>query len=220
MTDRPRLRTQAFAAGAQRTLGAKGPAVWRDRTLAIVFEGQSGVDWGGLTKAFINLMVVCLFEAEGDGALFTAVGKDADVDGLVLDGTTEGGHKPPSVAGRRRLLPDSRLQGVPDWERRLRFIGQFVGYMVWSGEVADLPLLPSVYGYLCGESPYWRAFMLDDPKTYEGMVAMQGMSPDQVEFMCQTMSYGDPADPAGPPIELVRRTKGCSAVFSASIIPY
>jgi hypothetical protein len=33
-------------------------------TLSVTFEGQSGVDWGGITKIFINKLSDCMFDLE------------------------------------------------------------------------------------------------------------------------------------------------------------
>ena len=174
------------------------PRLWRDKTLRIEFVGQPGMDWGGLTTAFLQVMADCLFDPEAPDALFAAVGADADVGGPILDGTSEHGHQPPPVAGRRRLLPDSKLATVSEaFTGRLRLIGQLIGYMLWTGEVANLPLLPSVYAYLVGQRPpYWRELMLDDPADYKSTVQILEMPADQLEFCGFVFAYEDPADPA------------------------
>jgi hypothetical protein len=79
-------------------------------------------------------------------------------------------------------------------------VGQFLGYCLWTGESVDMPLLSSVYSYILDQEVAWRDLMLDSPTLYKNYLSMLQMEPDDVEFMCQTMSVDDPA---GNTVELV-----------------
>jgi len=63
-----------------------------------------------------------------------------------------------------------------------------------------MPLLSSVYSYILDQQVAWRDLMLDSPTLYKNYLSMLQMAPDDVEFMCQTMSVDDPA---GNTVELV-----------------
>ena len=92
----------------------------------------------------------------------------------------------PSVAGLRRLLPDGLLSAtVPQWRRRLQFVGMFLGYCMWQGEIADMAILPSVWAYLLRKPLLWRNLMLDSPAKYGTYMQSLELPPEQVEFLCQ-----------------------------------
>jgi len=42
------------------------------------------------------------------------------------------------------MKSDKELASIPRWEERMRFVGRFIAYCLWTGETADLPMLPSV----------------------------------------------------------------------------
>eukprot|EP01048_Picozoa_sp_COSAG05_P000496 COSAG05_NODE_13_length_36464_cov_294.169449_22_plen_855_part_00 len=191
---------EAFIEETMEQLKGVDPTQWRDRTLQIKFRlpgcagvgcsqpgcnhFMQGVDWGGLTKAFIRMMSDCLFDVEMPNALFTEVGKDNDVDGW------------PSVAGLRRMKMDSKLEKIAGWEDRMLFIGRFVGYCLWTGEVADIPLLPSVYRFLLQQPMQsWRDLALDDPRTFKSFEDVLAMAPEELETLCYAMCYTDADDP-------------------------
>jgi hypothetical protein len=72
-----------------------------------------------------------------------------------------------------RMKTDAELAGVPGWQERMRWVGQFVGYCLWTGEVALIPLLPSVLNVLLDHHIQWRDLMLDSPSLYTNYLQMQ-----------------------------------------------
>jgi hypothetical protein len=53
---------EKFIAATIKELRGTNPIDWRHKTLQIKFLAQQGLDWGGLTKAFIKFMSDCLFD--------------------------------------------------------------------------------------------------------------------------------------------------------------
>ena len=53
---------EKFIAATIKQLHGTDPIDWRHKTLQIRFLAQQGLDWGGLTKAFIKAMSDCLFD--------------------------------------------------------------------------------------------------------------------------------------------------------------
>jgi hypothetical protein len=163
---------------------SNNPLDWRHLTLQIKFsvagQWQMGVDWGGLTKAFVKFMSECLFDTDLPCTLFVPMGKDDDVDGL------------PPVSELWRMKTDSELAAIPSWEKRMRFVGRFVGYCIWTGETAELPMLPSVYAFLLDKHIQWRDLMLDNPSTYKGYLDLLKMPADEVEYIYYTMAVDNP----------------------------
>ena len=45
------------------------------------------------------------------------------------------------------MKSDKELASIPRWEERMRFVGRFIGYCLWTGETADVPILNSVLRY-------------------------------------------------------------------------
>jgi hypothetical protein len=51
--------------------------------------------------------------------------------------------------------------------QRLHFVGQFVAYCMWQGELAEIPLQPSLWTLLLrGRELVPQDLMLDAPSTY------------------------------------------------------
>lgn len=168
---------EKFIAAAIRELRGTDPLDWRHKTLQIRFHGQQGVDWGGLSKAFVKLMTECLFDNDMPHTLFERLEKDDDTDELAV----------PKVASLWRMKTDAQLAAIPNWQERMQWIGRFLGYCLWTGEAVNMPLLPSVYSYLLDKQLVWRDLMLDAPKVYASYTApphgILAMPPEEVEYV-------------------------------------
>lgn len=54
----------------------------------------------------------------------------------------------------------------------MRWVGQFLGYCLWTGEAAQIPVLPSVFKQLLDNHIQWRDLMLDAPSVYTGYLKL------------------------------------------------
>ena len=61
------------------------------------------------------------------------------------------------------MKSDKELASIPRWEERMRFVGRFIAYCLWTGETADLPMLPSVWALLLDKHLHPKDLMLDRP---------------------------------------------------------
>lgn len=168
---------EKFIADTIRELRGTDPLDWRHKTLQIRFLGQQGVDWGGLTKAFVMLMTESLFDTDMPHTLFEPLTTEEDTDELAV----------PKVASLWRMKTDAQLAAIPNWQERMQWIGRFLGYCLWTGEAVNMPLLPSVYSCLLDKELVWRDLMLDAPNVYTSYTAppngMLAMPPEQVEYI-------------------------------------
>ena len=65
------------------------------------------------------------------------------------------------------MKSDKELASIPRWEERMRFVGRFIAYCLWTGETADLPMLPSVWALLLDKHLHQKDLMLDRPAVCE-----------------------------------------------------
>eukprot|EP01052_Picozoa_sp_SAG31_P030335 SAG31_NODE_3103_length_4672_cov_2.447409_1_plen_846_part_00 len=184
----------AFVQEAMTALRAEDPRRIRDATLSVKFTGQQGLDWGGLTKIYINMMAECLFDPALPGIcsppLWTVMDETDNCEGF------------PAVKGLRRLRPDCVIMQSPRWRERLQFVGQFIGYCFWQGDLAEVPLVPSIWAYLLKNEIYWRDLCLDQPNLYQRSICqLLDYDAETIAAVCYTMEWA--SDEVPDPVPLV-----------------